>query len=88
MAPKIEKFEDLIVWQEAKALATKIYGELKECRDYGFRDQLQRSSVSIASNIAEGFERRSNKEFIQHLYVAKGSCSELRTQLYIAQETV
>ena len=82
----VKKFEDLEVWQEALRLSKLLYRELKECRDFSLRDQIQRSSVSIASNIAEGFERRTNKEFIQHLYIAKGSCSELRTQLYLAKE--
>ena len=56
------------------------------CKDFGFKDQIQRASVSIPSNIAEGFERQTNKEFIQFLYVAKGSCGELRTQIYLAKE--
>ena len=82
----VTKFEDLEVWQEAMKLATRLYKELKDSHDYGLRDQIQRSAVSIASNIAEGFERKSNKEFIQHLYIAKGSCSELRTQLYLCSD--
>ena len=86
MKNKIEKFEDFEVWQEAVKLAVDIYKELKDCRDFGLRDQLQRSAVSIPSNFAEGFDRNSNKEFIQLLYIAKGSCSELRTQLHIAIE--
>lgn len=80
----IEKFEDLDVWKESMQLTMDIYGICKDLRDFGFRDQIQRSAVSIPSNIAEGFERHSNKEFIQYLYVAKGSCGELRTQLYLA----
>jgi four helix bundle protein len=81
----IEKFEDLIVWKEAINLSVSLYRSLKDCKDYALRDQIQRSSVSIASNIAEGFER-TNKEFIHFLIIAKGSASELRTQLYIAKE--
>lgn len=80
---KIEKFEDLEVWQEGMQLALKIYDTLRDCRDYGLRDQMQRAAVSIPSNIAEGYERNSNKEFIQYLYIAKGSCSELRTHIYL-----
>ena len=83
---KIQKFEDLNVWKESVKLSVKIYKSLKNCKDFGLRDQLQRSAVSIPSNIAEGFDRKGNKEFIQFLYIAKGSCSELRTQLYIAVE--
>ncbi len=82
---KIEKFEDLLVWQEAMNLTEEIYKQLANCKDYGFRDQIQRASVSVPSNIAEGFDRQSNKEFIQYLYIAKGSVSEVRTQLHLAK---
>lgn len=85
MKAKIEKFEDLSIWQEGVNLATEIYKLLKDCRDYGLRDQLQRSAVSIPSNIAEGFDRQSNNEFIRFLKIAKGSCGELRTQLTISK---
>ncbi len=84
---KIQKFEDLNVWKESVKLSVNIYKVLKNCKDFGLRDQIQRSAVSIPSNISEGFDRKGNKEFIQFLYIAKGSCSELRTQLYIALET-
>jgi four helix bundle protein len=84
---KIEKFEDLKVWQEGIKLTVDIYNELKDCRDFGLRDQMQKASVSIPSNIAEGYDRHSNKEYIHFLYIAKGSCSELRTQLYITLKT-
>lgn len=83
---KVEKFEDLLVWQRAMDVARDVYREFKECRDYGLRDQIQRSAVSMACNIAEGFERRSNREFIQYLYIAKGSCAELRTQLSLCKD--
>lgn len=79
MMGKVEKFEDLDVWKEGVRLSVDIYQILKDCRDYGFKDQVQRSVVSIPSNISEGFERKGNKEFIQFLYIAKGSCAELRT---------
>ena len=78
-------FEDLEVWKEAMRLAERVYVELRHCRDFGLRDQMQRAAVSIPSNIAEGYERQSNKEFIQFLHVAKGSCGELRTQLILAR---
>lgn len=82
-------FKELRVWQEAKSPAVDVYkittqGEL--AKDYGFRDQLQRAAVSIASNIAEGYERNSDKEFIRFLMIAKGSISESRTQLEIAKD--
>jgi len=78
-------FEDLEVWKKACNLAVKVYGCLKDCRDYGLKDQATRSSVSIPSNVAEGIERESTKETIHFLHIAKGSCAELRTQIYIAQ---
>ena len=77
------KFEDLEVWKRAAKLSGNIYKELKGLRDYGFRDQVTRSGLSIASNIAEGFERGSQKENIVFLSYAKGSSGELRTQVYI-----
>jgi four helix bundle protein len=66
-------------------LAVTTYSLFKDCKDWGFRDQVQRSSVSIPSNIAEGFDRNSNNEFIRFLNISKGSCGELRTQLIIAE---
>ena len=84
---EIGRFEDLEVWKEAMFLAENLYREFSGCRDYSIRDQIQRSAVSIASNIAEGYDRGSNKEFIRYLYIAKGSCAELRTQIYLAQKT-
>jgi four helix bundle protein len=86
MAKKIGRFEDLEVWKDSMRLAGNIYKHFSNLHDYGFRDQIQRATVSVPSNIAEGYERQSNKEFIQFLYIARGSCGELRTQLYIAIE--
>jgi len=80
------KFEDLSVWQKAKQLSVSIYKELSNLRDYGFRDQITRSVLSIASNIAEGMERVTSKDCIKFLQYAKGSCGELRTQIYIGIE--
>lgn len=85
---KVEKFEDLIVWQKAHELAVGIYGLTSRepfCRDFGLRDQIQRSAVSVMSNIAEGFERYSRPEFRQFLSVARGSVAEVRSQLYLAR---
>ena len=86
MGQKISKFEDLEVWKEGMNLSAGIYRELKDCRDYSLRDQMQRAAVSIPSNIAEGYDRNTNKDFIHFLYISKASCSELRTQLYLAKE--
>jgi len=76
-------FEQLDVWKRSVALSTEIYLELKSLRDYGFKDQITRSGLSVPSNIAEGMERNYNKEKIQFLFIAKASCAELRTQTYI-----
>ncbi len=86
MANKIESVEDLEIWKQSTELCIDIYKIFKECKDYSLKDQIQRASVSIPSNISEGFERGSNKEFIHFLYYAKGSCAELRTQIYIASK--
>ncbi len=80
---------DLQVWQKAKQLAVNVYADCRKgdlARDYGFRDQMQRASVSIASNIAEGYARESAKDRCHLLVVAKGSCAELQTQIEIARE--
>ena len=85
----ITRFEDLEVWQEATSLAVEVYTVSKNGdfnQDFGFRDQLRRSAVSIAANIAEGKERETIPEFIRYLYIAKGSSGELKTQLMIAQQ--
>jgi four helix bundle protein len=83
---KIERFEDIIAWQKAKGLSVRIYTIFAESKDFGFKDQIQRASVSIMNNIAEGFERKSNNEFKQFLFIAKGSCGEVRSMLYLAKE--
>lgn len=80
-------FEDLEVWKSARKLTNRIYqltasGDFSKC--YGLRDQIRRASVSIMSNIAEGYERGGNQELIQFLSIAKGSCGEVRCQLYVA----
>ena len=76
-------FEDLDVWQRARRLSVALYRDTKELRDFGFRDQLTRSGLSIPSNIAEGFERDSDAEIARFLTIAKGSAGELRTQVII-----
>ena len=77
-------FEDLEVWKRGCRLAVRIYRELDDCRDFGLKDQMTRSAVSIPSNISEGAERGSKQEYIRFIHIAKGSAAELRTQLYIA----
>jgi four helix bundle protein len=89
MAKKIERFEDFIAWQKARKLTSNIYkvsniGEF--ARDFGLKDQIRRAGVSVMSNIAEGFERGRPTEFHQFLSIAKGSCAELRSQLYVAPD--
>lgn len=84
MGNRVQKFEDLTVWQAGVDLSIEVYNVLNNSRDFGLKNQIQRSAVSIPSNIAEGFERQTNKEFIQYLFIAKGSAGELRTQLHIA----
>lgn len=75
-----------MIWQDSMSTCQAIYRILGKCKDWGLRDQMQRAAVSVPSNIAEGFELNSNKAFIRHLYIAKGSAVELRTQLYIAYD--
>lgn len=79
-----QSFENLDVWKRSVDLSVRIYELLRECRDYGFKDQICRASVSIPSNIAEGMERDSVKETAHFLHISKGSCAEVRTQLIIA----
>lgn len=81
-----DTFENLTIWQEGIRLVYDSYLLFNQCFDYGFKNQIQRAVVSIPSNIAEGYERQTNKEFIQFLFIAKGSCGEYRTQLRIAAD--
>jgi four helix bundle protein len=84
---RIKKFEDIESWKLARSLTKKIYEVTaagKFGHDFGLKDQIRRACVSILSNIAEGFERGGDKEFVQFLALAKGSCGEARAQLYVA----
>ena len=81
---RIDCFEDIIAWKKAMRLAITIYTQFKHCKDFSFRDQICRASVSITNNIAEGYERKTNKEFKQFLFIAKGSCGEVRSMLHLA----
>src|ERR1700704_4708877 len=89
MNSRIRTFEDLVVWQKAIAFVKQVYliteeGGLK--RDFGLKDQLRRAAVSIPTNIAEGFERASRKEYLLFLNIAKGSAGEVRSLVYVAFE--
>ena len=87
MAEKVSRFEDLIAWQKARAFCANVHRLTavdRLQRNYGFRDQIQRAAVSIMSNLAEGFDRASRKEFHKFIVVAKGSCAEVRSLLYVA----
>ena len=77
------KFEDIDIWKRSARLSVELYKHFAKTSDYGFKDQITRSGLSIPSNIAEGSERESQKDFIRFLQYAKGSCGELRTQIYI-----
>jgi len=78
-------FEDLEVWKRSCRLAVRVYELLRNCKDFGLKDQMTRAAVSVASNIAEGAERGSKPDYIRFLCIAKGSAAELRTQVYISQ---
>ena len=85
----ITKFEDIDAWQKARELTREVYKITNQgafARDFGLRDQIRRAAVSIMSNIAEGFGRGGNREFIQFLSMAKGSVSEVQAQLYVAAD--
>jgi four helix bundle protein len=84
---KIQKFEDILAWQKARELTREVYAHSRTgtfAKDFGLRDQIQRASVSIMGNVAEGFDRGGDKEFIQFLSVSKGSCGEVKSHLYVA----
>jgi four helix bundle protein len=81
----IETFEDLDVWKRGCNLAVDVHVALASSKDFALRSQMERSSLSIPSNIAEGAERDSTPDFIRFLRISKGSCGELRTQLYVAE---
>jgi len=84
---KVEQFEDLVAWQKARELTKQIYSLTNQgpfSKDFGLREQIRRASVSIMSNLAEGFGRGGRSEFHQFVVIAKGSCAEVRSQLYVA----
>lgn len=81
-----ERFEELKIWQEARRLNKLTYLSLKACQDWSFRDQFRRAALSVMNNIAEGFERRTSKDFSRFLDIAKGSSGEVRSMTYAAED--
>jgi four helix bundle protein len=81
-----ENFEDLQIWQRSRVLTNAVYNAFEKIRDFEFRSQIQRASVSVMNNISEGFERRTKKDFAHFLDLAKGSAGEVRSMLYLAED--
>ena len=84
---KIERFEDIVAWQKAREMTKRVYAATKVvpfAKDFGLRDQIQRASVSAMANIAEGYDRGGDREFLQFLSTSKGSCGEVKSHLYVA----
>lgn len=79
-------YQDLIVWQKSGALAKEVYVVFGSCKDYGFKDQIQRAAVSVMNNIAEGYARHSNKAFKNFLFISRGSCAEVESMLFLAKD--
>ncbi len=86
----VQKFEDLAIWQLSRELIKDIYQTLKDNKDYDFKSQIQRAAISVMNNIAEGFDRskaaKDNKQFLNFLNIAYGSCGEVKSMLYIAED--
>lgn len=78
--------ENLFIWKEARIVVNDIYELTKNCKDYGFKDQIQRASISIMNNIAEGFDSGSDKKFISYLNISRASCSETNSMLYLCED--
>lgn len=81
----VQKFEDLLVWQKAQDFVVLVYSNFSGLKDYAFKDQITRASLSVSNNIAEGFDRKTNTVFTRFLYIAVSSNSEARSMLYLAQ---
>ncbi|PXA05407.1 four helix bundle protein [Coraliomargarita sinensis] len=86
MSEFAERFEDLRIWQQSRVLANGIYDVMVGCSDYSFRNQIERAATSSMNNIAEGFERRTSRDFGHYLDIAKGSSGEVRSMLYLAED--
>ncbi|MCC6413429.1 MAG: four helix bundle protein [Saprospiraceae bacterium] len=83
---KMNCFEDSTAWQKAQELAVWVYTQFNDHRDYGFKNQICRAVVSISNNFVEGFDRKSDKEFLYFLYISRGSNSEVKSMLYLAEK--
>ncbi|MBI4838324.1 MAG: four helix bundle protein [Nitrospirae bacterium] len=81
---EITKFEDIEAWQDARQLSKGIYKMTSELKDFSLKEQMRRATVSVMANIAEGYARRGNKEFVQFMFISKASCAELQSHLYLA----
>jgi four helix bundle protein len=82
----ISRFEDIVAWQKSQVFAVSIYSVFMGIKDYSFRNQISRAVISISNNIAEGYERSSKADFARFLYISKGSCSEVKSMLYLAEK--
>ena len=82
----INRFEDIKAWEKAKELTILVFRHFNNCRNYCLRDQIQRAAISIMNNIAEGYERKGDREFKRFLFIAKGSCGEVRSMLLLSSE--
>lgn len=80
----VKSFQEIIAWQRGRELTVGVYSAFFDCKDFGFRDQIQRASVSIMNNIAEGYAKQSNKSFKNYLLIAKGSAAEVESMLIVA----
>jgi four helix bundle protein len=78
--------ENLYIWQESRSVVNDIYTLMKDCRDFSFKDQIQRASISIMNNIAEGTESGSDAKYINFLNISRGSCSEVHSMLYLCED--
>jgi four helix bundle protein len=87
---KIYNFEDLVVWQLARELVKDIYAQFAASKDFGFNNQIQRAVISVMNNIAEGFDKnknsKDNKQFLSYLNISYGSCGEVKSMLYVAED--
>jgi four helix bundle protein len=82
----VKNFEDLEIWRISRELVNQIYSDFRECKDYGFKDQITRAGISVMNNISEGFCRDSDAEFRHFLNISKGSCGEIKSMYYIAED--